>query len=127
MSWLKKILLRNKKEYKTTQIPSLEIAAKELYGKQLSFTEDLKLIKVIYSNDKTKRFIILKSIHGFYKYSYEEIYIYDEQEWMYIGNKKNDYPAFWLPKGDFERSFFGTKEEAFAEMIHESEYINFFS
>ena len=43
-----------------------------LYDKALQFAND-EIKKVIYSNDRSKRFILLKSEKGFYKYIYEEI------------------------------------------------------
>ena len=110
-----------KKNQKT--IPPREEIAETLYDKQLSFTDE-KIVKVIYSSDKTKRFIILKSSKGFYKYTYEEICVLDETEWKYCCNYENAYPAFWETKDKFcGQSFFGTENEAILSMKQESEYI----
>lgn len=114
----KHILKKNKKT-----IPPIEEIADTLYDKQLSFT-DYEIVKVIYSSDKTKRFIILKSLNGFYKYTYEEICVWDEDEWKYCCNDANAYPAFWEPRDKSSAySFFGTENEAFLSMKQESEYI----
>ncbi len=110
-----------KKNQKT--IPPIEEIAETLYDKQLSFT-GYEIVKVIYSSDKTKRFIILKSTNGFYKYTYEEICVLGEDEWKYCCNDANAYPAFWEPRDKSSAySFFGTENEAFLSMQQESEYI----
>lgn len=114
----KHILKKNKKT-----IPPIEEIVETLYNKQLSFT-DYEIVKVIYSSDKTKRFIILKSSNGFYKYTYEEICVLDEDEWKYCCNDANAYPAFWETRDKSSAySFFGTENEAFLSMKQESEYI----
>lgn len=100
---------------------------KDLYDKDLMFSDDLEIVKVIYSKDRSKRFILLKSKNGYYKYTYEEIYVYDEDEWNKIGCKVNSYPAFWEPKDSkFGHSFFGTEDEAMSSLVHEAEYKSFF-
>ena len=114
-------LFKNKKSL--LQIPPINEIADALYDKQLSFTDE-KIVKVIYSTDKTKRFIILKSSNGFYKYTYEEICVLDADEWKYCCNDDNAYPAFWEIKDKFcGQSFFGTENEAILSMKQESEYI----
>ena len=100
-------------------VPAIEKIADYLYDKQLSFT-DYEDVKVIYSSDKTKRFIILKSSNGFYKYTYEEISVCEY-------DTGGEYPAFWETKDKFcAQSFFGTEDEAFLSMKQESEYIKYF-
>lgn len=101
----------------------IEELVEALYDKQLSFT-DYEIVKVIYNSDKTKRFIILKSSNGFYKYTYEEICVLDEDEWKYCCDDTNAYPAFWETRDKSSAySFFGTENEAFLSMKQESEYI----
>ena len=117
-------LFKNKKSL--LQIPPINEIADALYDKQLSFT-DYEVVEVIYSSDKTKRFIILKSTNGFYKYTYEEICVLDEDEWKYCCNYENAYPAFWETRDKpFACSFFGTENEAFLSLKQESEYILYF-
>ena len=41
-----------------------------MFDKSLSFSEDMQVIRVIYNEEKTKRFILLKSVNGYYKYTY---------------------------------------------------------
>ncbi len=114
----KNIFKKNKKS-----IPSINEIANALYDKQLSFT-DYEVVKVIYNTDKTKRFIILKSSNGLYKYTYEEICFLDEREFRKLCNDYIEYPAFWeMNDRSSATSFFSTENEAFLSMKQESEYI----
>lgn len=98
-----------------------------MYNKELSFSEDLQVIRVIYNEEKTKRFILLKNVKGYYKYTYEELCVCDEEEWMYICNLENALPAYWESKDrSFAYSFFGAEEEALAMLKQESSYKQFF-
>lgn len=97
-------------------VPPIEQIVDYLYDKQLTFT-DYEVVKAIYNTDKTKRFIILKSTNGFYKYTYEEICVCDY-------DAGSAYPAFWEANDKFcAQSFFGTENEALLSMKQESEYI----
>ena len=53
-----------------------------LYDKSLNCFDD-EVVKVIYSKDKAKRYIVLKSDRGFFTYRLEKIYQFDEEEWRY--------------------------------------------
>ena len=119
--------LFKKKNANVPPIPSLSEIVEMMYDKSLSFSEDLQIIKVIYNEEKTKRFIILKSSNGYYKYTYEELCVFDEEEWMYICNQENAVPAWWNPKDrSFAYSFFGTEEEALTMLMQEAEYKQLF-
>ena len=110
-------------------MPSFDDIVDMLYNTGLSFSEDLEIINVIYSNDRTKRFIVLKSLNNFYKYTYEEICICDEDEWEYLNrcNLEDVRPAWWEPKDRaFAYSFFGREEEAMASLQSTSEYNLYF-
>ena len=126
MKKLKDLLLNKKKQQSIPPIPTIEEIAEELYNKSLSF-EDYEVIKVIYNKDKTKRFILLKSSNGFYKYTYEEIYVYDTDDWNLCCNIPDSYPATWIPiDRKFGYSFFGTEQEAYTSIKQESEYLQYF-
>ncbi len=129
---MKKIFLnllnRRKKNAAIPPILPFPEIVEMMFDKGLSFSENLQVIKVIYNEEKTKRFIILKSINGYYKYTYEELCVYDEDEWMYICNQKNVVPAYWNPKDrSFAYSFFGTEDEVMSALLQESEYKQYFS
>lgn len=114
---------RRKKNTATPPIPSFSETVEIMFDKSLSFSPDLQVVKVIYNEEKSKRFVLLKSVNGYYKYTYEELCVFDEEEWMYIGNQEDAAPAYWNPKDRaFAYSFFGTEEEALAMLMQEREY-----
>lgn len=129
MKWLKALFRRKKARSDIPPIPPYEEIVKSLYDKNLCFTDDLTVLRVLYSKDKTKRFIILKSNKGFYKYTYEEICVCDEDEWSYLYLcKVNDAcPAWWETKDrSVAYSFFGTETEAMLALTSEPEYKLYF-
>lgn len=127
MSLFSKIFSKRKNSAVIPQIPPFSEIVVMMYDKSLSFSEDLQLVKVIYNEEKTKRFILLKSVNGYYKYTYEELCVFDEEEWMYICNQENAFPAWWAPKDrSFAYSFFGTEEEALSMLMQEGEYRQYF-
>ena len=73
-------LFNKKKRDSVPPIPPFSEIVEMMYDKSLSFSEDLQLVKVIYNEEKTKRFILLKSVNGYYKYTYEELCLFDEEE-----------------------------------------------
>ncbi len=70
-----------------------------------------EIVQVIYNPEHIKRFVILKSKHGYYKYVYEILRQFDEEEWMYIGNQPGALPAMWEPVGGSHVSLFSGIEE----------------
>ena len=126
MKWLKSIF--KKKKVNITPMPPYDEIVKSLYDKELNYPDSIKICQVIYSKDKSKRFVVLKSNKGFFKYTYEEVCVYDERVWTslfsYIENTK---PGWWEPKDrSFAYSFFGTEEEALEALKRETEYKQFF-
>ncbi len=127
MNLFSKLLNRKEKRTNVPIIPFSEIV-EMMFDKNLSFSEDLQVIRVIYNEEKTKRFILLKSVNGYYKYTYEELCVFDEEEWIYICNQENAVPAWWNPKNrSFAYSFFGTEEEALTMLMQEGEYKQYFT
>ena len=127
MSLFSKIFSKRKNNAVIPRIPPFSEIVEMMYDKSLSFSEDLQLVKVIYNEEKTKRFILLKSVNGYYKYTYEELCVFDEEEWMYICNQENAFPAWWASKDrSFAYSFFGTEEEALSMLMQEGEYRQYF-
>lgn len=108
-------------------MPPFSEIVEMMYDKNFSFSEDLQVIKVLYNEEKTKRFVLLKSVNGYYKYTYEELCLFDEEEWGYICSQENALPAWWEPNDhSFAYSFFGSEKEALSMLIHEVEYKQFF-
>ncbi len=109
-------------------MPPYDEIVKSLYDKELNYPDSIKICQVIYSKDKSKRFVILESNKGFFKYTYEEVCVFDELDWTshyaYIENIK---PGWWEPKDrSFAYSFFGTEKEAFEALKCETPYKQFF-
>ena len=91
-----------------------------LYDKNLDFL-DSKVEKVIYSKDKSKRYVVLKSDKGFFTYRLEKIYQFDEEEWSYRCSFDLT-PAFWQDVDNGNKSIFSTLEDALKELKQEVEY-----
>ncbi|MBQ8783727.1 MAG: hypothetical protein IJZ57_08155 [Clostridia bacterium] len=127
MGLFAKLFKSNKRNINVPPIPPLSEIVEMMYDKDLSFSDDLQVIKVIYNEENTKRFIVLKSINGYYKYTYEELCVVDKDEWRYICNLENSVPAWWEPMDrSFAYSFFGTEEEALKMLMQEVEYKQYF-
>lgn len=128
MSLFSKLFNKRKKNATIPPIPPLSEIVEMMYDKNLTFSENLQLVKVIYNEEKTKRFILLKSVNGYFKYTYEELCVFDEEEWTYICNQENAVPAWWNPRDRlFAYSFFGTEEEALTMLMQEGEYKQYFT
>ena len=91
-----------------------------LYDKNLDFL-DSTVEKVIYSKDKSKRYVVLKSDKGFFTYRLEKIYQLDEEEWSYRCSFDLT-PAFWQDVDYGNKSIFSTLEDALNELKQEAEY-----
>lgn len=75
-------------------IPPFEDIVGMMYDKDLTGFVD-SVVQVIYSADKTKRFVLLRSERGFYTFDYQEICVFDEEEWQYVCRGENPLPAMW--------------------------------
>ena len=125
MTWFKQLFSKKSNKQPVPPIPPMEEIIEHLYGEPPKLS-DGEMIRVIYSIDRTKRFFIFKSAKGFYKYTYEEICVYDELDWEYFAFVENAYPGWWEPKGAEGYSFFGTAEEALTALKSESTYNLYF-
>lgn len=108
--------------------PSWEEIVAHMQGKELSFFADT-IVRVIVSKDHAKRVIILRSDHGYYKTVYEEIRVWDEDEWNYFCNDSDRYPAYWEPVDSSinTKSFYGTEEDAIKAITESHEYEMYFA
>ena len=105
------------------EMPSWEEIVAHMQGKELSFFADT-IVRVIDSKDHTKRVIILQSDQRYYKTTYEEIHVWDEDEWNYFCNDPDRYPAYWEPVDSSinTKSFYGTEEDAIKAITDSREY-----
>ena len=107
--------------------PSWEETVERLNQKPISCRADAEILRVIYSADREKRIILIKSIHGFYQYSMERIEAFDDEEWKYIAHDPNALPAMWSDFGRPGHSFFGTEQELWNDLVHTPEYRLYFT
>lgn len=100
--------------------------AEIMYNKGMSFCDEV--IDVLYSTDKLKRFVILRNDRGLYKYLYEVVEPFDEEEWKYIGNSEDALPAYWITTKEFDDiSFYDSVEAVMKEIRVHPEYIEYFT
>lgn len=102
-------------------MPSWEEIVPMMYDKGLDGRLD-EIVQVIYNSDRSKRFIILKSEHGYYKYIYEVLHQFDEEERMYIGNRPGALPAKREPIGNSRVSLFSDVDGVPENMKASPEY-----
>ena len=117
-------LLNKKSKKKIIILPSWAEIVDIMHDKGLSYSDDVKIEMVIYSVDKEKRFIILNSNKGCFKYNYEILRPFDEDELQWMG--EDVLPAFWAPIDDARCSLYGTLSEAIQELKSEPEFISNF-
>ena len=127
MKWLNKFFKRQK-QIDPIPIPPSDEIVKSLYDKELVYSDVLNICKVIYSKDNSKRFIVLESKKGFFKYTYEEVCVFDELDWnSYYCYIENIEPGWWEPNdSSFAHSYFGTEKEAMIALKSEPIYKQFF-
>ena len=121
MSFLTKLFKKKSKE-ETPTIPSWETVVEMMYDKHLDAFFD-EVVKVIYSKDRSMRYVVLKDEKVFFTYQLEAIYQYDEDEWKY----DNALPAMWEPfRGIVGKSVFENMDELLKELKAEPEYKSYF-
>ena len=98
-----------------------------MYDKGLSsFIDDV--IQVVYSTDREKRIVILKSKYGYYSYCIEQLVEFDDDEWLYVSRDPDSLPAMWEGLQTVSGlSLFGTEQEAWNDLINLPEYKTYFS
>ena len=102
------------------KMPEWNEIVEMLYDKSLNGFND-EVVKVIYSKDKSKRYIVLKSDKGFFTYRLEKIYQLDEEEWSYRSSFDLT-PAFWQDVDNGSKSIFTSLDDALKELEQEAEY-----
>lgn len=120
-----KRIFQKQSEKTTPPRPTWDEVVEIMYDKDLTFDDEL--VKVVYSIEKSKRYVVLKNKKGFYTYRFETLYAFDEEEWRYTYSGEDTLPGMWesLSSGK-NRSFFGTEDEAMTDLIAEPAYKEFF-
>lgn len=121
-----KTLFQKEKRQDIPAMPLWEEIVEIMFDKHLDAFAD-KVVRVVYSIDKTMRYVVLKDEKGFFTYQLEAIYQFDEDEWKYTCSQNDALPAIWEPfRGDVGKSFFENEEELLKEMKEEPEYKQYF-
>lgn len=119
-------LFKGKSKAPIPPMPSWETVVEMMYDKHLDAFSD-EVVKVIYSKDRSMRYVVLKDEKGFFTYQLEAIYQYDEDEWKYICSHDNALPAMWDPFiGIVGNSIFENMDELLKELKAEPEYKRYF-
>lgn len=125
MKFLKR-LFHKKTKVNVQPMPSWETIVEMMYDKQLDMFSD-EIIQVIYSKDRSMRYVVLKNDSGLLHYEFEKIFLLDEDEWNYFCSHDRALPAMWLSgAGHTGKSVFESTEELMREMKSEPEYLNYF-
>lgn len=82
MSFFKRLFQKEKPKEIPAMPPWSEIV-EMMKDKHLDAFAD-EVVRVVYSADKTMRYVVLKDEKGLFTYQLEAIYQFDEDEWKYI-------------------------------------------
>lgn len=119
-------LFKKKPRVEIPPMSPWETVIEMMYDKHLDAFSD-EVTRVIYSKDRSMRYVVLKDEKGFFTYQLEAIYQYDEDEWRYIGSHDNALPAMWEPlRGIVGKSVFENIDELLKELKAEPEYKCYF-
>lgn len=107
-------------------MPSWETIVEMMRDKDLDTFAD-EVVDVIYSQDRSMRYVILKDEKGLFTYQLEAIYQYDEDKWEYSCSDNNALQAMWEPfRGIVGKSVFENTKELLKELRTEPEYKQYF-
>ncbi len=120
-------LSHKKKKDPKPPLPSWDEIVSVMYNKQLNRYVDEEVVDVLYAPDRAKRFVLLRSNKGYFKYCYEEIHPFTEEEWMYVSGEDNLLPAIWETPGSWQgTSLYASLEDTWKELKLSPEYKLFF-
>lgn len=113
---------KKKKVAPRPRVPTWDEVVESLYGKDLSYADEV--VEVIYSTDRSRRYVVLRSDIGYYTYISEQVRAFDEDELNYFPDSGE--LGYWLPEYDGSKHIFDTYEHAKAELRQEPDYKRFF-
>ena len=97
------------------------------YDNDLDAFQD-EVVVVVYSKDKSMRYVIMKDEQSTFTYQLEAIYQYKDGEWSYLCDSNSMLPAMWEPHSNGRSdSRFKNIDDLMKELIFEPEYKQFFS
>ena len=120
------LLFRRKTTANIPPMPPWENIVELMYDRALDFGS-AEVVTVIYSADRSMRYVILKNEKNLFYWQLEKISPYDEEEWKYISSDEGTLPAMWTQVGRLGRqSFFKHIEDLLKELKTEPEYLQYF-
>lgn len=123
MSFMKK-LFRKENDKTVPPMPAWNEIVEAMFDKELSFTDEI--VRVIYSDDKASRIVVLKKNDGLFTYIYERLYRFDEDEWFY-NSDHTKIPAYWCEDNDVTGvSVFENIDSLINDLKERSEYKEIF-
>ena len=99
---------------KTVKTTSWEEVLEECYDKGLSFIYPIR--KVIYTDDKAERAVILEKTDTIFTIAFEKLYQFDDDELAFINS---DTHGYWAPTSYSMSSVFDTMEAAVKAIFSE--------
>ena len=119
-------LFKKKSKEETPPMPSWETVVEMMYDKHLdAFSEEV--VRVIYSIDRSMRYVVLKNEKGYFTYQLEAIYQYEVDEWKYLSAQEDVLPALWEPfRGIVGKSIFENMDDLLKEIKAEAEFKHYF-
>ena len=119
-------IFRRKRNADIPPMPTWDTIVEMMYDKHLD-NFIYEVVDVIYSKDRSMRYVIFKKGNGLLTYQLEAIYQFDEDEWRFICFNDNVLPAMWEPiQRNVGKSYFENMAELRKEMVNEPEYKQFF-
>lgn len=104
-------------------MPSRDETVEAMFDEGLNHFTD-EVVRVIYSKDKTARFVLLKKENEVFTYIFQQLHFYDEDEWEY---SSHDIPACWeKPLDEDGVSFFKSIEELLEDIKERPKYKAYF-
>ena len=109
--------------------PKWEEIVSRMYDEGLNFIDEYQVVDVIYSLDKERRYVILKSDYGFLTYKYQYLVLDHEDEWEYY--PRDAVPAYW-ESGDWSHderettSLFGDVKDLMRDLKAQAKYKTYF-
>lgn len=119
-------IFRRKSKPDIPPMPSWEEIIEKMYDRGLdSYTDEV--VKVLYSKDRSMRYVILKDKRGLLTYQLEAIYQFDMEECEYICTH-DALPAMWQQFNEnVSISYFENMDELLSAINKEPEYKLYFA
>ena len=117
---------RFSKENTIRPLPSWEETVQLMYDKGLdSFAHEV--IRVLYSKDKSRRYVVYRIRNNLLQYRLERLFQFDEDEWKYyLCRDNNALPGYWCEDGGKNVSVFNIMDDLLKELQSDPEYQQYF-